>query len=65
MDLSKVLEQLRRELVHLDAAILSLEQLQVKTKRRGRPGRAAPEPLKARPNPRTGRFRARRGQVNE
>jgi hypothetical protein len=39
MDLSKVLEQLRRELVHLDAAIVSLERLQAKASRRGRPPR--------------------------
>jgi hypothetical protein len=57
MDLSKVLEQLRRELVHLDAAIASLERLQAKAVRRGRPPRmlvelrkthAAPEPAGAR-----------------
>ena len=57
MDLSKVLEQLRRELVHLDAAIASLERLQEKAVRRGRPPRmlvelrkthAAPEPAGAR-----------------
>lgn len=40
MDLTTVLEQLRRELLHLDAAILSLERLQSKTKRRGRPPKA-------------------------
>jgi len=43
MDLSKVLEQLRRELMHLDAAILSLERLQAKAARRGRPPRALAE----------------------
>jgi hypothetical protein len=37
MDLSKVLEQLRKELEHLDAAIHSLELLQAKVARRGRP----------------------------
>ena len=51
MDLSKVLEQLRRELVHLDAAIVSLERLQAKVGRRGRPPRvrktrAAPTPAR-------------------
>lgn len=40
MDLSKVLEQLRREVVHLDAPILSLERLQAKVTRRGRPPKA-------------------------
>jgi hypothetical protein len=37
MDLTKVLEQLRQELDHIDAAILSLERLQAKESRRGRP----------------------------
>ncbi len=37
MDLPKVLEQLRKELEHLDAAIQSLERLQEKVARRGRP----------------------------
>ncbi len=37
MDLSKVLEQLRKELEHLDVAILTLERLQEKSNRRGRP----------------------------
>ena len=37
MDLAKVLEQLRRELVHLDAAILNLERLQAKVVPRGAP----------------------------
>jgi len=37
MDLSKVLEQLRKELEHLNAAIQSLERLQEKVARRGRP----------------------------
>jgi len=40
MDLTTVLEQLRRELLHLDAAILSLERLQSKNTRRGRPPKA-------------------------
>jgi hypothetical protein len=47
MDLTKVLEQLRRELVHLDAAILSLERLQAKVTRRGRPPRVLAELRKA------------------
>ena len=37
MDIVKVLEELRRELEHLDAAILSLERLQEKSVKRGRP----------------------------
>jgi len=37
MDLTRVLEELRRELAHLDAAILSLERLHAKAVRRGRP----------------------------
>jgi len=62
MDLSKVLEQLRRELVHLDAAILSLERLQAKATRRGRPPRVLTELGKTRPTPRpAGRRRASRG----
>jgi hypothetical protein len=49
MDLSIVLEQLRRELEHLDAAILSLGRLQANAARRGRPPRALTELRKARP----------------
>ena len=49
MDLSKVLDQLRRELDHLNAAILSLEQLQAKATRRGRPPKVLAELRKARP----------------
>jgi hypothetical protein len=41
MDISKVLDQLRKELEHLDAAIVSLERLQEKGRRRGRPPKAA------------------------
>ena len=37
MDLSKVLEQLRKELQNLDVAILTLERLQAQAVRRGRP----------------------------
>ncbi len=40
MDISKILEQLRKELGHLDAAILSLEKLQENGVRRGRPPKA-------------------------
>jgi hypothetical protein len=40
MDLTKVLAQLRQELEHVDAAILSLERLQAKVTRRGRPTRS-------------------------
>jgi hypothetical protein len=49
MDLSKVLDQLRRELDHLNAAIVSLERLQTKVARRGRPPRALAEIRKAHP----------------
>jgi hypothetical protein len=49
MDLSKVLEQLRRELDHLNAAILSLERLQAKVSRGGRPPRALAGFRKAQP----------------
>ena len=66
MDLSKVLEQLRRELVHLDAAILSLERLQAKAGRRGQPRRAPVEILKTQPKSQpTGRRQARKGRVKE
>jgi hypothetical protein len=40
MDLNKVLAQLREELENLDAAILSLERLQLEGRRRGRPPKA-------------------------
>ena len=43
MDLSRVLEQLRRELSHLDAAILSLERVQQNSARRGRPPKLVTE----------------------
>jgi hypothetical protein len=60
MDLSKVLEQLRRELVHLDAAIESLEQLQTRVKRHGRPRMVATELLRTKPKPQPkGRVRGR------
>jgi hypothetical protein len=62
MDLSKVLEQLRRELVHLDAAIVSLERLQAKVGRRGRPPRVLAELRKAHTVPKpVSRRQARRG----
>jgi hypothetical protein len=62
MELSKVLEQLRRELVHLDAAIVSLERLQAKVGRCGRPTRVLAELRKthAAPKP-AARRQARRG----
>ena len=60
MDLSKVLEQLRKELAHLDAAILSLEQMQATAVRRGRPPRVLSDIRKAPPKPkRPGRRQAR------
>ena len=65
MDLSKVLEQLRRELLHIDAAILSLERLKVKAARRGRPPKLLEAILKAQATPRTGRRQARRGRTLE
>jgi hypothetical protein len=37
MDLDKILAQLRNELQDLDAAIESLQRLQLRGKRRGRP----------------------------
>ena len=49
MDLTTVLEQLRRELLHLDAAIMSLERLQSKNTRRGRPPKALAMLRKQRP----------------
>ena len=49
MDLSKVLEQLRKELADMDAAILSVEQLQAKASRRGRPPRVRAELRKTPP----------------
>ena len=62
MDLSKALVQLRKELVHLDAAILSLERLQAKVPRRGRPPRLLAELQKAPPKPRsTGRRQRQAG----
>jgi hypothetical protein len=60
MDLSKVLEQLRTELVHLDAAILSLERLQARATRRGPAPGVIEEPRKAHA---AGRRQARRGAV--
>jgi hypothetical protein len=62
MELSKVLAQLRRELVHLDAAIASLERLQARVGRRGRPPRVLAELRKAHPAPKNvARRQARRG----
>ena len=49
MELSKVLAQLRAELDHIDAAILSLERLQAKESRRGRPPKILGEMRKTRP----------------
>jgi hypothetical protein len=49
MDLSKVLDQLRCELGHLNAAILGLERLQAKVARRARPPRALADIRKAHP----------------
>lgn len=49
MDISKVLDQLRKELEHLDAAIVSLERLQEKGVRRGRPPKSPSELSRPRP----------------
>lgn len=59
MDVSKVLEQLRKELEHLDAAIMSLERLQQKGLRRGRPPKSPSEA--ARPRPMSNRREVGRG----
>ena len=47
MDLSRVVSQLREELEHLNAAILSLERLQQEGRRRGRPPKVLSEVSKA------------------
>lgn len=65
MDLSKVIEQLRRELLHLDAAILSLERLQAKAARRGRPPKLLEQLRKAHATPQTKRRQVRRGRSSE
>ena len=66
MDLSKVLDQLRRELDHMNAAILSLERLQTKLARRGRPPKALAELRKAHPATRvSGRRQAFRSPTIE
>ena len=49
MELTKVLAQLRQELDHIDAAILSLERLQAKETRRVRTPILAMEVRKIRP----------------
>ena len=61
MDLSKVLEQLRKELEYLDAAIQSLERLQAKVARRGRPPKMLDAIRKARNTPPPTRRQGRRG----
>ena len=53
MDISKVLDHLRKELEYLDAAIVSLERLQEKGLRRGRPPKSRPEAKHPRPAIRT------------
>jgi hypothetical protein len=63
MDLSRVLAQLRRELVHLDAAIASLERLQAKVARRGRPPRMLAELRKPHAAPEPGPGDARNAEV--
>jgi len=65
MDLTTVLEQLRRELMHLDAAILSLERLQAKSTRRGRPPKALAMLRKTRLTPRISQQRQTRRERTE
>ena len=65
MDLTKVLAQLRLELDHIDAAIISLERLQATESRRGRPPKAMLQLRKAKPAahpPVRGARRAQRGR---
>ena len=62
MELTKVLEQLRQELEHIDAAILSLERLQAKGSRRGRPPKVLLDLRKVRPPARRMSIAARAGQ---
>jgi len=67
MELSKVLEELRRELAHLDAAISSLERLHAKAARRGRPPKLLSElraPARPGVNP-DGRSPRKRGARSE
>lgn len=65
MDLATVLEQLRRELLHLDAAILSLERLQSKNTRRGRPPKAVTMLRKPRPASRVSQRRQARHERSQ
>ena len=65
MDLTTVLEQLRRELLHLDAAILSLERLQSKNTRRGRPPKALSMRRKSRLTPRLNQLRRARHEPTD
>ena len=51
MDVAKLLDQLRKELAYLDAAILSLEQLQAGEQRRAYTPRVRTGRLKAEPKP--------------
>jgi hypothetical protein len=66
MDISKVLEQLRRELENLDAAIVSLERLQQRGLRRGRPPKSRTEAGQPKPMPRPAEGgQTRRGGASE
>jgi hypothetical protein len=67
MNISKVLEQLRKELEHLDAAIVSLERLQQKGSRRGRTPKAQSELKSAGPaiRPAGDRRQIRRGDPTD
>jgi len=60
MDLGKVLQELRRELENLDAAIVSLERLQQTGRRRGRPPRWLAELKQANATEETAPVRATR-----
>ena len=57
MDLDKILAQLRNELQDLDAAIESLQRLQQRGKRRGRPPSWLSAAKKPGPPPRGGKPR--------
>jgi hypothetical protein len=66
MDVSNVLEHLRRELVHLDAAIVSLERLRAKVGRRRSPPRVLAKLRRTQRAPKSAARRpARRGSPTE
>jgi hypothetical protein len=57
MDISGVLDQMRKELEHLDAAIASLERLQQRQPQRGRPAKPRSESGRSAPRSRSARSR--------